>query len=123
MGTSPELLERIRGEFLEMPGLKITTAQACCLWNLSEQTLSGVLDTLIAEGFLLRTPSGEFIALPSAAKMPKANLSEERRPWRCPHCQHQNWLSPDDSSRTRGVAAPLRCAACARFVNVTSAFA
>ena len=34
MGVSPELLERIRGEFLEMPDLKITTAQACRLWNL-----------------------------------------------------------------------------------------
>jgi hypothetical protein len=33
MDVSPELLDRIRAEFLERPGLKITTAQACRLWN------------------------------------------------------------------------------------------
>lgn len=37
MAVSPALTERIRGEFLEMPGLKLTTAQACRLWNLTPE--------------------------------------------------------------------------------------
>ncbi len=33
MEAIPDLLERIRGEFLEMPGLKLSIEQACRLWN------------------------------------------------------------------------------------------
>src|ERR687892_604642 len=85
MSFSRELLDRIRGEFLEMPGLKLTTSQACRLWNLNEPHCCEALDLLIAEGFLIRTPSGAFIALPSATRMVKAALPEPMS-WRCPHC-------------------------------------
>jgi hypothetical protein len=36
MEVSPEVLEGIRGEFRELPGLKSTTAEACRLWSLKE---------------------------------------------------------------------------------------
>jgi hypothetical protein len=52
---SRELLDRIRGEFLEMPDLKLTTAQGCRLWNLAEALCRDALDLLRAEGFLVRT--------------------------------------------------------------------
>lgn len=66
------LLSRIRGEYSEMPGLKLTVPQACRLWQLDRDTCESVLDQLAAEHFLLRTAEGSYIAFPptrpSAAK-------------------------------------------------------
>jgi DNA-binding GntR family transcriptional regulator len=58
------LTTRIRGEFTEMPGLKLTMAQACRLWHTDEGAVSQALETLVAEGFVTRTASGAFMALP-----------------------------------------------------------
>ena len=69
---SHELIGRIRGEFIEMPGLKLNFQQACRLWNLSASACREALDALRAEGFLYQTPSGAFIAFPSATRMLKA---------------------------------------------------
>jgi hypothetical protein len=97
MGLSSELLDGIRGEFLDMPGLKITTAQACRLWNLNAPHCCEVLDVLVGEGFLIRTPSGAFIALPSAARPVKVAIAERHESWRCPHCQHLNSIAAAES--------------------------
>ena len=58
MAVTPDLLERIRGEFREMPGMKLTIDQACRLWNLNDVQCRDPVDALIAERFLIRTPSG-----------------------------------------------------------------
>jgi hypothetical protein len=52
------ILQRVKGEFLEMPGLRLTDAQAQRLWGLDAQTCSVVLDTLITRRFLFRTHDG-----------------------------------------------------------------
>ena len=67
--TSPEFLAaRIRGEYREMPGLRLTLAQACRLWQLDATTCEGVLDVLLADRFLRRTVDGAFVAAaPSGA--------------------------------------------------------
>jgi hypothetical protein len=122
MSVSPELLDRIRGEFLEMPDLKISTPQACRLWNLNESHCREALDLLIAEGFLLRTPSGAFIALPSATRMATAALPEPMS-WRCPFCQHLNSIAAAESSRLQRPATTFRCTACARVVRPQAASA
>lgn len=49
---SPQLLVRIQAEFLEMPGLCLTTEQAARLWNVDCGTASWLLDSLVAAGFL-----------------------------------------------------------------------
>lgn len=49
----PGLLMRIRGEFLEMPGLRLTIQQAQRLWGLDRNTCVCLLDTLIDSGFLV----------------------------------------------------------------------
>jgi hypothetical protein len=54
---------RIRGEYLEMPGLRLTFKQACRLWQLDPTTCETVLERLIAEGFLRRKENGTFIAV------------------------------------------------------------
>ena len=48
----PELLRRICGEFLEMPGLRLTRAQAQRLWGLDDVTCSLMLDFLVDTKFL-----------------------------------------------------------------------
>ncbi len=49
-----ELLQRVRGEFLEMPGLRLTFQQARRLWGLDEETCGCLLDMLVVSGFLVR---------------------------------------------------------------------
>ena len=52
------LVSRIREEFREMPGLRLTPAQATRLWGLEQETCAAVIDELVATAFLRWTPSG-----------------------------------------------------------------
>ena len=56
-----ELLQRIEGEYREMPGLNVTAPQAQRLWGLDSTTCSFVLTTLIDRGVLRRTTRGTYI--------------------------------------------------------------
>jgi hypothetical protein len=76
MAAANPLLSRIRGEYLEMPGLRLTLAQASRLWQVDAATCHEALDALLTERFLHRTAEGAYIALPSARAAPaKAGLS------------------------------------------------
>ena len=55
-----ELTQRIRAEYLEMPGLTLTLWQAMRLWNLDARVCLGVLDVLVQSGFLTETRHGAF---------------------------------------------------------------
>jgi hypothetical protein len=46
------LLERVRGEFNEMPGLRLTREQAARLWGLDPTACDEVLNRLVAASFL-----------------------------------------------------------------------
>ena len=46
------LLHRVHGEYMEMPGLRLTLAQACRLWNVDQATSLDVLNQLVDEHFL-----------------------------------------------------------------------
>jgi Fic family protein len=61
MSADPTLRDRIRGEFLEMPGLRLTPAQASRLWALDPSTSQRVLDDLRSSGFLERTTQGAYL--------------------------------------------------------------
>ena len=63
-----DLVSRIRGEYREMPGLRLTRPQACRLWQIDAATCELVLRTLTGEGFLYQTAEGRFVALPMTAK-------------------------------------------------------
>jgi hypothetical protein len=54
------LLTRIRGEFLEMPGLRLTSAQAARLWAVDHRTSEWILDGLTTAGFL-RNREGAYL--------------------------------------------------------------
>lgn len=56
-----ELLQRIEGEYRELPGLSVTARQAERLWGVDRTTCSFVLMTLIQHGMLRRTASGTYV--------------------------------------------------------------
>ena len=53
-----ELVDRVRSEFLEMPGLRLTLPQAARLWGLDLRSCEAVVDALIRSAFLQRTSTG-----------------------------------------------------------------
>lgn len=55
------VVDRVKGEFLEMPGLRLTTAQAQRLWGLARTECEDLLDLLVHQDFLLRTRDGAFV--------------------------------------------------------------
>jgi hypothetical protein len=59
--VTASLEERIRGEFLEMPGLRLTPKQASRLWAVDGATSEFVLERLTSAGFLSRTPEGAYL--------------------------------------------------------------
>ena len=63
-------LERVRGEYVEMPGLKLTNWQACRLWNLEAALCDDILATLVKEGFLHQTTSGAYVRRMSGRRLP-----------------------------------------------------
>ena len=54
-------LTRVRGEFEEMPCMRLTPEQARSLFGLREPAVNWVLERLAAEGFLSRTGQGEYV--------------------------------------------------------------
>jgi hypothetical protein len=66
--ANEEMLRRVQGEFLEMPGLRLTEAQARRLWGLDETSCEELLTTLVDTKFLFRTHSGAFMRVETAAR-------------------------------------------------------
>ena len=52
------LLDRVRAEFIEMPGLHLTVRQAERLWGVDAAACTRVIDTLVESAFLRWTPRG-----------------------------------------------------------------
>jgi hypothetical protein len=55
------LVRRVRGEYVEMPGLSPTLAQAQRLFGLDETTCRAVLEGLVEAGILVRTTHGRYV--------------------------------------------------------------
>jgi hypothetical protein len=53
-GCVAEWTDRVRAEYLEMPGLSLTTWQMCRLWLIDAHTCDAVVSALVASGFLHR---------------------------------------------------------------------
>jgi len=58
---SPSLIERVRGEFIEMPGLQLTMTQAARLWGLDVASCRNVVDVLVESAFLRWTDAGKIV--------------------------------------------------------------
>lgn len=54
------LMDRVRGEYREMPGLHLTLRQAQRLWGMDSLNCRALLDTLVRGGFLVRSEEGAY---------------------------------------------------------------
>ncbi len=76
----PPHVLRIYNEYLEMPGLRLTQAQAQRLWGLEPAVCNEALDYLVAAGFLCCTVGAQYMRLTDGAfaftpvRMAKAEL-------------------------------------------------
>ncbi len=56
-----DVLQRIQGEYVEMPGLRLTAAQAQRLWGLERDACAALLEDLVSARFLVQTRDGAFV--------------------------------------------------------------
>lgn len=56
-----DVLLRVKAEFLEMPGLKLTILQAVRLWGLDLATCEVLIERLTESKFLARTREGAIV--------------------------------------------------------------
>lgn len=86
VASSSLILDRIRGEFREMPGLSLTLEQARRLWSLDAPTCSEALSYLAEAGFLCRKPNGTYARLSNPSDRPlnvakwAVGISDVKRP-------------------------------------------
>ena len=74
-----EVLQRVQGEFLEMPGLRLSESQARRLWGLDAEQCAALLGALVDAKFLFKTRDGAFMraehATPARAALhPRARI-------------------------------------------------
>ncbi len=60
------LVARVRGEYHEMPGLRLTPAQAQRLWQMDTHQCEAILGHLVEAHFLTRTRDGAYVARTTA---------------------------------------------------------
>lgn len=56
-----QLAQRVRAEYLEMPGLNLTRDQARCLWAVDGPLCDRLLAHLVETGFLERTSHATYV--------------------------------------------------------------
>ncbi len=59
--THDEVLRRVQGEYIEMPGLRLTPAQAQRLWGVDRAACDALLGALVDAKFLFQTRDGAFM--------------------------------------------------------------
>jgi hypothetical protein len=79
---SEALLQRVCGEFLEMPGLCLTRQQAQRLWGLDESTCFEILDFLVATRFLHHSADRDAYSrlTDGSARPPRLRADDTARP-------------------------------------------
>jgi hypothetical protein len=76
--ATEDVLRRVQGEFLEMPGLRLTEAQARRLWGLDAASCTALLGALVDAKFLFQTRDGAFMRVEYTSPM-KAALRPRAR--------------------------------------------
>lgn len=71
--ATEEVMRRVQGEFLEMPGLRLTPAQARRLWGLDAAFCDALLFALVDAKFLFRTRDGAFMRVEQAVPVKAAH--------------------------------------------------
>jgi hypothetical protein len=64
--VNEDTLRRVQGEFLEMPGLRLTEPQARRLWGMDAASCAALLGALVEGKFLFKTRDGAFMKIEHA---------------------------------------------------------
>ena len=94
MVTVADLLNRVRQEYTEMPGLVLTSRQAGRLWNLDPGMCEALLSRLVHEEFLSQTRGGAYLrrgqvcqksqnSIPTSSSNITINSATASRSFRC----------------------------------------
>ena len=79
--VAPQILQRIRAEYLEMPGLSLSPEQVQRLCGVDSALCASVLEALVETGFLSRRSDGAYArdrnSDVSRARQAKATLESE----------------------------------------------
>jgi hypothetical protein len=76
--TTEDVLRRVQGEFLEMPGLRLTEPQARRLWGLDRESCAALLGALVDANFLFCTRDGAFMRVEHPTPLKAAGHSREK---------------------------------------------
>jgi len=57
-----QTIRRVRGEYHEMPGLRLTVGEASRLWHMAPDACETLLSALVEQRMLIRTKKGAFVA-------------------------------------------------------------
>jgi hypothetical protein len=82
MTTGNAVSERIRAEYLEMPGMTLTTDQVARLCGMERSTCQAVLDALVDAQFLTLKPNGTYVRRTSEmgrTRMAPPQMTDDRR--------------------------------------------
>jgi hypothetical protein len=80
-GRREEILRRISGEYLEMPGLNLTCDQAQRLWGLDRDTCRELLGALVASSFLAVSSDGRYSRSNEGARaIPRPRMAQATLP-------------------------------------------
>lgn len=71
-----EVLQRIQGEYIEMPGLRLTAVQAQRLWGLERDICDALLGALVDAKFLSETRDGAFVRLDGVRPTGQVNITQ-----------------------------------------------
>ena len=74
LANDDAVLRRVQGEFLEMPGLRLSEPQARRLWGLDPTVCATLLNTLVESNFLFKTSDGFFMRIERALPVKVTNI-------------------------------------------------
>jgi len=66
--VSRDLIQRVKAEYFEMPGLALTHRQARRLWNMDPDLCDHILRELVLERFLCEGRGGVFLRREAASR-------------------------------------------------------
>ena len=69
-------VQRIYSEYLEMPGLRLTSAQAQRLLGLEAAFCTYALELLVNAGFLRLTPTGQYVRVTDGLVVPPFRMAK-----------------------------------------------
>jgi len=78
---NPRVLQRLRGEYLEMPGLKLTAEQAQRLCGMDQQTCAAALEALVNMKFLRLRPDATYVRTTEGRFPVRATAATTVSPW------------------------------------------